>query len=156
MRARGRWSCSWSCSAGSLWAAKLPVLTKGGRLVVITAHACALSGATHGQAPYRSPTEHPALPCCWLACTASRCATPCLVFFDELDSIGGRRGGDAGESGAAARVLNQLLVEMDGLGSDRGGVFVLGATNRPEALDPALLRPGRLDTLVKVRRAGAG
>lgn len=52
--------------------------------------------------------------------------------------------------GAAARVLNQLLLEMDGL-SDRGAVFVLAATNRPEALDPAVLRPGRFDHLVKVR-----
>ena len=60
--------------------------------------------------------------------------------------------GTASGDSAAARVLNQLLAEMDGLSS--GGVsshvFVLGATNRPEALDPALLRPGRMDALIKV------
>ncbi len=50
---------------------------------------------------------------------------------------------------ATARVLNQLLIEMDGM-ADRGGVFVLAATNRPEALDPAIMRPGRFDALVKV------
>ncbi|PRW18391.1 cell division cycle 48-like protein [Chlorella sorokiniana] len=82
---------------------------------------------------------------------AARQAAPCLLFFDEFDSVGGRRsaGGSAGGDAAAARVLNQLLVEMDGL-TDRGGVFVLAATNRPEALDPALTRPGRLDHLLRV------
>ncbi|KAL4458073.1 hypothetical protein ABPG75_012938 [Micractinium tetrahymenae] len=83
----------------------------------------------------------------------ARQAAPCLIFFDEIDSIACRRGAggsaSAGGDAAAARVLNQLLVEMDGL-SDRGGVFVLCATNRPEALDPALTRPGRLDHLLRV------
>ncbi|GAB4820477.1 hypothetical protein N2152v2_007523 [Parachlorella kessleri] len=83
----------------------------------------------------------------------ARTAAPCIVFFDELDSIATRRGGQAGDA-AGARVLNQLLVEMDGL-SDRGSVFVLAATNRPEALDPAILRPGRFDHLIKVCGGGA-
>lgn len=76
------------------------------------------------------------------------------------DAIAPRRSGAAGTGSAsgdsaAARVLNQLLAEMDGLSSGGAGshVFVLGATNRPEALDPALLRPGRMDALIKVRPA---
>ncbi|KAI3435528.1 hypothetical protein D9Q98_001594 [Chlorella vulgaris] len=82
---------------------------------------------------------------------AARQASPCLIFFDEVDSIAGRRGGAGGAAGeaTAARVLNQLLVEMDGL-AGRGEVFILAATNRPQALDPALLRPGRLDHLLQV------
>ncbi len=71
------------------------------------------------------------------------------------DAIAPRRSGVAGAGcasgdSAAARVLNQLLAEMDGLSTGGGGVFVLGATNRPEAMDPALLRPGRMDALLKV------
>ena len=88
---------------------------------------------------------------------AARGAAPCVIFFDEMDALAPRRGGAAGAGvaagdAAAARVLNQLLVEMDGLCGGAGAelVFVLGATNRPEALDPALLRPGRLDRLLLV------
>ncbi|KAI6715839.1 hypothetical protein JHW43_001661 [Diplocarpon mali] len=81
----------------------------------------------------------------------ARAAAPCVVFLDELDSIaksrGGGSGGDAG--GASDRVVNQLLTEMDGMTSKKN-VFVIGATNRPEQLDNALCRPGRLDTLVYV------
>jgi len=75
----------------------------------------------------------------------ARGAAPCVLFFDELDSIASERssgGGDAG--GAGDRVVNQLLTEMDGVGAKKN-VFFIGATNRPEILDAALLRPGRLD-----------
>lgn len=81
---------------------------------------------------------------------AARASHPCVIFFDELDALAPRRGGGlAGGDAAAARVLNQLLVELDGV-SPCGDVFVVGATNRPETLDPALTRPGRLDHLIKV------
>ena len=76
----------------------------------------------------------------------ARAAAPCVLFFDELDSVGVARssggGGDAG--GAGDRVLNQLLTEMDGAGAKKN-LFFIGATNRPEILDEALIRPGRLD-----------
>lgn len=76
----------------------------------------------------------------------ARAAAPCVLFFDELDSVGTARssggGGDAG--GAGDRVLNQLLTEMDGAGAKKN-LFFIGATNRPETLDEALIRPGRLD-----------
>jgi len=82
----------------------------------------------------------------------ARTAAPCVVFFDEVDAIGDSREGEEGGSGVAARVLAQLLAEMDGIGvvSARRHVVVLAATNRPHALDPALLRPGRFDRLVHV------
>lgn len=80
----------------------------------------------------------------------ARAAAPCVVFLDELDSIAKARGGSIGDAGGASdRVVNQLLTEMDGMTSKKN-VFVIGATNRPEQLDPALVRPGRLDTLVYV------
>lgn len=67
------------------------------------------------------------------------------MFFDELDSIGqSRGGGSGGGSEASDRVINQLLTEMDGIGSKKS-LFIVGATNRPDTLDDALLRPGRLD-----------
>jgi transitional endoplasmic reticulum ATPase len=70
--------------------------------------------------------------------------------LDELDSIAKSRGGSVGDAGGASdRVVNQLLTEMDGMTSKKN-VFVIGATNRPEQLDNALCRPGRLDTLVYV------
>jgi transitional endoplasmic reticulum ATPase len=72
----------------------------------------------------------------------ARAASPCVLFFDELDSIavarGGGHGGDGG--GAGDRVINQLLTEMDGVGAKKN-IFVVGATNRPEIMDEALLRP---------------
>ena len=81
----------------------------------------------------------------------ARAAAPCVLFFDELDSVGVARssggGGDAG--GAGDRVLNQLLTEMDGAGSKKN-LFFIGATNRPEILDEALIRPGRLDQLIYI------
>lgn len=80
----------------------------------------------------------------------ARAAAPCVVFLDELDSIAKSRGGSQGDAGGASdRVVNQLLTEMDGMTSKKN-VFVIGATNRPEQLDNALCRPGRLDTLVYV------
>jgi transitional endoplasmic reticulum ATPase len=80
----------------------------------------------------------------------ARAAAPCVLFFDELDSIANKRGGNSGDGGGAAdRVMNQLLTEMDGVGS-RKNVFIIGATNRPDIIDPALMRPGRLDQLIYI------
>ena len=80
----------------------------------------------------------------------ARSAAPCVLFFDELDSIGTARGGRGGDAGGAGdRVMNQLLTEIDGVGSKKN-VFFVGATNRPELLDEALLRPGRLDQLIYI------
>jgi len=80
----------------------------------------------------------------------ARAAAPCVLFFDELDSIAQQRGGHSGDGGGAAdRVMNQLLTEMDGVGSKKN-VFIIGATNRPDIIDPALMRPGRLDQLIYI------
>ncbi|KAL7525775.1 hypothetical protein ACHAXR_001829, partial [Thalassiosira sp. AJA248-18] len=80
----------------------------------------------------------------------ARSSSPCIIFFDELDSLCPKRGSDAGGGGGVSeRVVNQLLTEMDGLDSRRS-VFVIAATNRPELIDPAMLRPGRLDKLLYV------
>ncbi|MEM4946211.1 MAG: CDC48 family AAA ATPase, partial [Archaeoglobaceae archaeon] len=79
----------------------------------------------------------------------ARQVAPCIIFFDEIDAIAQMRGLDEG-SRAVERVLNQLLIEMDGL-EELHGVVVIGATNRPDILDPALLRPGRFDRLVYVK-----
>uniref|UniRef100_A0A4W6DJM5 Transitional endoplasmic reticulum ATPase n=1 Tax=Lates calcarifer TaxID=8187 RepID=A0A4W6DJM5_LATCA len=80
----------------------------------------------------------------------ARQAAPCILFFDELDSIAKSRGGSAGDAGGAAdRVINQILTEMDGM-SDKKNVFIIGATNRPDIIDPAILRPGRLDQLIYI------
>merc|ERR1711924_101828 len=80
----------------------------------------------------------------------ARAAAPCVLFFDELDSIGTARGGGGGDAGGAGdRVMNQLLTEIDGVGAKKN-VFFVGATNRPELLDDALLRPGRLDQLIYI------
>ncbi|XP_067877324.1 transitional endoplasmic reticulum ATPase-like isoform X2 [Heterodontus francisci] len=80
----------------------------------------------------------------------ARQAAPCILFFDELDSIAKSRGGSAGDGGGASdRVINQILTEMDGM-SDKKNVFIVGATNRPDIIDPAILRPGRLDQLIYI------
>lgn len=80
----------------------------------------------------------------------ARSSSPCIIFFDELDSLCPKRGSDSGGGGGVSeRVVNQLLTEMDGLDSRRS-VFVIAATNRPELIDPAMLRPGRLDKLLYV------
>jgi transitional endoplasmic reticulum ATPase len=76
----------------------------------------------------------------------ARQAAPCVIFFDEIDSIAPVRGGRF-DSGVTERIVNQLLAEMDGLIPLRG-VVVIAATNRPDIVDPALLRPGRFDRLV--------
>ncbi|QEU63082.1 Rix7 [Kluyveromyces lactis] len=72
----------------------------------------------------------------------ARASVPCIIFFDELDALVPRR--DASLSESSSRVVNTLLTELDGL-NDRRGIFVVGATNRPDMIDPAMLRPGRLD-----------
>merc|ERR1712167_313232 len=80
----------------------------------------------------------------------ARSAAPCVLFFDELDSIAQQRGGNSGDGGGAGdRVMNQLLTEMDGVGAKKN-VFIIGATNRPDIIDPALMRPGRLDQLIYI------
>merc|ERR1712157_446050 len=80
----------------------------------------------------------------------ARAAAPCVLFFDELDSIGTARGSSQGDAGGAGdRVMNQLLTEIDGVGAKKN-VFFIGATNRPELLDEALLRPGRLGQLIYI------
>ena len=72
------------------------------------------------------------------------------MFLDELDSIAKSRGGNMGDAGGASdRVVNQLLTEMDGMNAKKN-VFIIGATNRPDQIDPAILRPGRLDQLIYV------
>jgi cell division protease FtsH len=79
---------------------------------------------------------------------------PCIIFIDELDAIGKSRatGGFYGGNDEREQTLNQLLTEMDGFGVNDGTVIVLAATNRPEVLDPALLRPGRFDRQVLIDR----
>lgn len=82
----------------------------------------------------------------------ARQASPCILFFDEIDSIvkarGSGFGGDSTNS-VTERVINQILTEMDGISTNKQ-VFVIGATNRPESIDPAILRPGRLDQLLYI------
>lgn len=80
----------------------------------------------------------------------ARQAAPCVLFFDELDSIARARGSSGGDAGGAGdRVINQILTEMDGMGAKKN-VFIIGATNRPDIIDPAVLRPGRLDQLIYI------
>ncbi|KAL8304119.1 hypothetical protein RB597_004585 [Gaeumannomyces tritici] len=94
----------------------------------------------------------------------ARDARPCVVFFDELDSVAPKRGNQGDSGGVMDRIVSQLLAELDGMssggggggggddddddGTSGGGVFVIGATNRPDLLDQALLRPGRFDKLL--------
>ncbi|CAN8004679.1 unnamed protein product, partial [Ixodes hexagonus] len=79
----------------------------------------------------------------------ARSAAPCVIFFDELDSLAPNRGRSGDSGGVMDRVVSQLLAEMDGLNKS-ADVFVIGATNRPDLLDPAILRPGRFDQLLYV------
>ncbi|XP_078349901.1 nuclear valosin-containing protein-like [Oculina patagonica] len=78
----------------------------------------------------------------------ARNSAPCVIFFDELDALCPRRS-DSAESSVSVRVVNQVLTEMDGLEA-RKQVFIMGATNRPDIIDPAVLRPGRLDKVLFV------
>ncbi|RKF73254.1 Peroxisomal biogenesis factor 6 [Golovinomyces cichoracearum] len=81
----------------------------------------------------------------------ARDARPCVVFFDELDSVAPKRGNQGDSGGVMDRIVSQILAELDGMsdGDDKsGGVFVIGATNRPDLLDTALLRPGRFDKML--------
>ena len=76
--------------------------------------------------------------------------SPCIIFVDEIDAVGRQRGaGLGGGHDEREQTLNQLLVEMDGFG-ERQGVILIAATNRPDILDPALLRPGRFDRQIPV------
>ncbi|WVQ86085.1 hypothetical protein IAT38_008253 [Cryptococcus sp. DSM 104549] len=79
--------------------------------------------------------------------TRARASSPCVIFFDELDALVPRRDDSMSES--SARVVNTLLTELDGLDA-RKAVYVIGATNRPDMIDPAMVRPGRLDKLLYV------
>jgi transitional endoplasmic reticulum ATPase len=79
----------------------------------------------------------------------ARQAAPCVIFFDELDAIAPRRGGPEGDARVTERVISQMLTELDGL-EDLKGVVVIGATNRPDIIDEALLRPGRFDRILEV------
>ncbi|ETW85568.1 AAA ATPase [Heterobasidion irregulare TC 32-1] len=79
----------------------------------------------------------------------ARNARPCVIFFDELDSVAPKRGNHGDSGGVMDRIVSQLLAELDGVAAGEGGdVFVIGATNRPDLLDPALLRPGRFDRML--------
>ncbi|ONM14351.1 Peroxisome biogenesis protein 6 [Zea mays] len=80
----------------------------------------------------------------------ARSARPCVIFFDELDSLAPARGSSADSGGVMDRVVSQLLVEIDGLSDNSQDLFIIGATNRPDLLDSALLRPGRFDKLLYV------
>ena len=82
----------------------------------------------------------------------ARLASPCIVFFDEIDAIAARRGAGAGAT--VERMVAQLLTEMDGI-TQPGGLVVLAATNRPDLIDPALLRPGRFDLVLEMPRPDA-
>ena len=82
----------------------------------------------------------------------ARSASPCILFFDEMDSIARARGGGGGGGGSSDtsdRVINQILSEIDGMGSGKT-LFIIGATNRPDILDPGIMRPGRLDQLIYI------
>jgi transitional endoplasmic reticulum ATPase len=79
----------------------------------------------------------------------ARQAAPCIIFFDEIDALASARSHGGSDSGVGARVLSQLLTELDGI-EELKGVFVLAATNRLDLLDPALLRPGRFDVQLEI------
>lgn len=82
----------------------------------------------------------------------ARSSVPVIIFFDELDALVPRR--DGANSEASSRVVNTLLTELDGVGASREGIYIVAATNRPDIIDPAMLRPGRLETLLYVGLPG--
>jgi transitional endoplasmic reticulum ATPase len=79
----------------------------------------------------------------------ARQAAPCITFFDEIEALVPKRGSDSGDAHVAERVISQFLTEMDGI-EELKDVLVLGATNRPDLMDPAVLRPGRFDAIVDI------
>ncbi|KAK1761365.1 ribosome biogenesis ATPase RIX7 [Echria macrotheca] len=79
----------------------------------------------------------------------AKSSAPCILFFDEMDALAPRRDSDAASGNAGARVVNALLTELDGVG-DRTGIYVIGATNRPDIIDEAIRRPGRLGTSIYI------
>ncbi len=84
----------------------------------------------------------------------AKAASPCIIFFDEIDSIASQRGSSPDSSGVAARMMSQLLTEMDGV-EELKGVTILGATNRKDLIDPAILRAGRFEFLLNIPRPDA-
>ncbi|CAK9204806.1 unnamed protein product [Sphagnum troendelagicum] len=80
----------------------------------------------------------------------ARAARPCVVFFDELDALAPARGASGDSGGVMDRVVSQMLAEIDGLNDKSQDLFIIGASNRPDLIDPALLRPGRFDKLLYV------
>ncbi|PNY07690.1 peroxisome biogenesis protein 6-like [Trifolium pratense] len=80
----------------------------------------------------------------------ARSARPCVIFFDELDSLAPARGASGDSGGVMDRVVSQMLAEIDGLSDSTQDLFIIGASNRPDLIDPALLRPGRFDKLLYV------
>ncbi|KAK7259407.1 hypothetical protein RIF29_25014 [Crotalaria pallida] len=80
----------------------------------------------------------------------ARTARPCVIFFDELDSLAPARGASGDSGGVMDRVVSQMLAEIDGLSDSSQDLFIIGASNRPDLIDPALLRPGRFDKLLYV------
>ncbi|KAK3415577.1 hypothetical protein EUGRSUZ_H01193 [Eucalyptus grandis] len=80
----------------------------------------------------------------------ARSARPCVIFFDELDSLAPARGASGDSGGVMDRVVSQMLAEIDGLNDDTQDLFIIGASNRPDLIDPALLRPGRFDKLLYI------
>lgn len=84
---------------------------------------------------------------------SARAMAPCILFVDEIDSLGSRNSQDRDASTYRQQVINEFLAQVDGIGGNEG-VILIGATNHPEALDPAILRPGRLDKIVALHRPG--
>ncbi|KAG9156988.1 hypothetical protein Leryth_009024 [Lithospermum erythrorhizon] len=80
----------------------------------------------------------------------ARSARPCVIFFDELDSLAPARGASGDSGGVMDRVVSQMLAEIDGLNDSTQDLFIIGASNRPDLIDPALLRPGRFDKLLYI------
>ena len=137
-------------------------IPKGVLMVGSPGHRQDAAGAGHRRARPRCRSSPSPAPTSWRCSSASApraCATcssrrrstrPCIIFIDEIDAVGRHRGaGLGGGHDEREQTLNQLLVEMDGFEGNEG-IIVIAATNRPDVLDPALLRPGRFDRQVVV------